>query len=303
MTDEILKRRAHRPITLIIIIRERHWLKTESDRPNLDEAARIPSLEDGKQYKFLGVLENVMQEDKLVLECAAKEYLRRLSIIWTSPLSDHNRVIASNQFALPVLGYLLWKQQWPITDLKQIDREARKIVVENVGRHPCGSNALLCLPRNKAGRGLRSVEMEYKATKVKGAVRLYCNEDLAMKMVREFEERAEEMGRRSMVTEAFSFAEELDLELDLEHPRSVKTEVRKCQDGRVEEEVRNQRWQGSLVTSRLQDEKLSAEGYFWWLTEWKTCPTYTVAGIFELYEQLLPTQVYASQKTHTGPEG
>jgi len=25
--------------------------------------------------------------------------------------------------------------------------------------------------------------------------------------------------------------------------------------------------------------------------------------IFELYEQLLPTRVYASQKTHTGPEG
>ena len=63
-----------------------------------------PSLEDGKRYKFLGVLESVMQEDKLVLECAAKEYLRGMSIIWTSPLSDHNRVIASNQFALPVLG-------------------------------------------------------------------------------------------------------------------------------------------------------------------------------------------------------
>jgi len=87
-----------------------------------------------------------------------------------------------------------------------------------------------------------------------------------MKMVREFAERAEEMGRRSMVKEAFRFAEELGLELDLEHPRSVKTEVRKCQDEKVVEEVRNQRWQGSLVTFRLQDEKLSAEGCFWWLT-------------------------------------
>ena len=122
--------------------------------------------------------------------------------------------------------------------------------------------------------------MEYKATKVKDAVRLYCNEDPAMKMVREFEERAEEMGRRSMVKEAFRFAEELGLELDLEHPRSVKTEVRKCQDEKLEEEVRNHRWQGSLVTSRLQDEKLSAEGCFWWLTEWKTCPTYAIACIF-----------------------
>ena len=73
-----------------------------------------------------------MQEDKLVLECAAKEYLRRLSVIWTSPLSDYNRVIASNQFALPVLGYLMWTQQWPIMELKQIDREVHRIVVENL---------------------------------------------------------------------------------------------------------------------------------------------------------------------------
>ena len=48
-----------------------------------------------------------MQEDNLVLRCGAKEYLRRMSVIWTSPLSDQNRVTASNQFALPVLGYLL----------------------------------------------------------------------------------------------------------------------------------------------------------------------------------------------------
>ena len=71
-----------------------------------DETARLPSLEDGKQYKFPGALESIMQEEKLVLECAAKEYLRRMSIIWTSPLSDHNLVTTSNQFALPVFGYL-----------------------------------------------------------------------------------------------------------------------------------------------------------------------------------------------------
>jgi len=128
--------------------------------------------------------------------------------------------------------------------LQQSDREARKIVVENGGRHPCGPNTLLYLPRSKGDRGLLSVEMEYKArmSKVKDEVRLYCNEVPAMKMVREFEERAEEMGRRSMVKEAFRFAEELaiGLEFDLEHPRSVKTEVRKCQDEKVEEEeIRN----------------------------------------------------------------
>ena len=63
----------------------------------------------------------------------------------TSPLSDYNRVVASNQFVLPVLGYLMWTHQWPVIKLKQIDREARKIVVESEGRHPCSSNALCCI--------------------------------------------------------------------------------------------------------------------------------------------------------------
>ena len=38
-------------------------------------------------------------------------------------------------------------------------------------------------------------------------------------MVREFDEREEEMGRRSVVKEASRFAEELGVELHLEHPR------------------------------------------------------------------------------------
>ena len=141
------------------------------------------------------------------------------------------------------------------------------------------------------GRGLRLVEMEYKATRVKGAVRLFCNQDHAIQMMREFEERAEEMGRRSTVKEAFKFAEELGVERNLEHPRIVKTELRKCQVERLEED-RNQRRRGSLVIARLRDEKLSASECFWWLTEWKSCPN----------EQLLPTRLYASQKTQTSSD-
>ena len=86
-----------------------------------DESTTITCLVDGEQNKFLGVLESVRQEDKLVLDSAAKEYLGQLSVIWTSSLSDYNRVVASNQFALPVLGYLMWTQQWPVMELKQID--------------------------------------------------------------------------------------------------------------------------------------------------------------------------------------
>ena len=39
----------------------------------LDEVARIPSLEERKQFKFPGMVESVMQKDELALEFTAKE--------------------------------------------------------------------------------------------------------------------------------------------------------------------------------------------------------------------------------------
>ena len=143
------------------------------------------------------------------------------------------------------------------------------------------------------GRGLRSVEMEYKGTRFKGTVRLYCNQDPAIQMMREFEGRAEEMGRRSMVKEALRFAEELGVELNLEHLRIVKTELRKCQVERLEED-RNQRRRGSLVIARFIARLIasSKEWMLWWLTECKSCPN----------DQLLPTRLYARQKTQTSSD-
>ena len=48
---------------------------------------------------------------------------------------------------------------------------------------------------------------------------------------------------------------------------------------------------------------LNLDECFWWLSGWKPCPTYTVAGMFELYEQLLPTRLYTCKKTHTDTTG
>ena len=53
----------------------------------------------------------------------------------------------------------MWTQTWPLAELRQIDRETRKIIAENGGLHPTSSNAVLYLPRSIGGRGLRSVEL------------------------------------------------------------------------------------------------------------------------------------------------
>ena len=149
----------------------------QTENMEIDELKSIESLGEESTYKCLGVLENSKQEDKLVLENAWKECLRRLAIIWSSPLSDHSRVAATNQYALPLLSYLMWTQTWPLAQLQQVDREARKIIVEFGGKHPQGSTAILYMSRKCGGRGLRSVETIYKEIKIKAAMKPYYNPD------------------------------------------------------------------------------------------------------------------------------
>ena len=102
----------------------------------------MKNFEAGSSYKFLSVKDSTLQDEKLALTVAAKVYLHRLSVIWTSLLSDANCVKATNQFALPVLSYLMWRQHWPLAELREIDRETRKLVSENGGKHPLSSTAV-----------------------------------------------------------------------------------------------------------------------------------------------------------------
>ena len=74
------------------------------------DAQVIKALKEGESYKFLGVLEDTNQKDELVL--------RTLSVICPTPLSDYCKVIASNQYALPILAYALWTQTWPLSELQ-----------------------------------------------------------------------------------------------------------------------------------------------------------------------------------------
>ena len=142
----------------------------------------------------------------------------------------------------------------------------RKIIVENGGKHSGGCTALLYLPREKDGRGLRALETEYKVTKVKAAVRLYENKDPVMEMVREFEERAESLGHRSLLKDAATFAEELGVNLHLKHPVPLcavnsggiipsHRVLKECVEEKLEREVRGLEWQGKLLMERNSDSQ------------------------------------------------
>ncbi|PFX12794.1 hypothetical protein AWC38_SpisGene23186 [Stylophora pistillata] len=215
---------------------EREWTGHRNGL-KVDGNAKISSLEDGKQDKFLDVLESLKQEEKLALQSAAKEYLQR------------------------------WE-------------------------------------------GLHSTETEYKATKVEAVVNLYQKRDLTMKMVRDYEEHAESVGRQALTKEEAAYVREYGPQLQLEYSdpvcvteegevipgKKVKNLLKRHRESRIREDIREQRWHGKLVTERERDAEQSAERCFLWLSDWRICPTH-IAGMFKLYEQLLPSRLYTIHKT------
>ena len=116
-----------------------------------------------------------------------------------------------------------------------------------------------------------------------------------MRMVREFEEKCERTGRRSLRKDTERYALERGLYLKLNYPcptantkegeelpgEKVVVMMRIEEEESRIEEVRQQKWQGKLIEARWDDADVT--GCFSWLCCWKTTATHTVAGVYELY--------------------
>ena len=139
-----------------------------------------------------------------------------------------------------------------------------------------------------------------------------------MEAVREFEEYAMASGHQSLVKEAAKYAEELNITFQINtlHPVCVTNKegnvviaaragnlLKQSQEKQFLEIAKDKKWQGKLFRIRWEDESLSITSCFAWLKGWATCPTYTIAGMYELYEQLLPTKLYTKEKTQTSTDG
>ena len=133
----------------------------------LNKNASINVLQGKDPYKFLGKLENFAQLDDEVFDQASKEYLKRLNVIWSSNISIPRKIKATSTFALPVIQYHMWTAEWRLNDLRQLDRETRKVIQEYGGMHSSGSTKLLYLPTYQRGQGLTEIETIYKITKIK----------------------------------------------------------------------------------------------------------------------------------------
>ena len=96
-----------------------------------EESIQIMSKHD--YYKFLGMVENSKQLDELIMQTLSQEYIRRLSVIWTSNISIPRKIKAMNTFTIPFLQYSFCTCTWTLEKLKQLDRKTREVINKNSG--------------------------------------------------------------------------------------------------------------------------------------------------------------------------
>ena len=185
-------------------------------------------------------------------------------------------------------------------------------------KHTNTVNETLYLPRVKGGRGMKSLECSYKDIKIKSAMKLKQNKDPRMCLVNQFHQRHLQSNSYSLFKEAMRYCEEkgLDAECDdeelvistgVDEVRSseekcnekVKTILKTVNGKNNLQVVLACNWQGVILKSIIEDETRMKDS-FYWLSNWKTCPTSTISELMSLLYQTLNTLCY---KYHTIPAG
>ena len=279
----------------------------------LHDDTTVKSLKNTETYKFLGVPESNLHEVLTLFEKVKKAVSQHSSIVWSSPLSDYYKVLASNSFVNSVIEYYFWSEKFRINDLKELDIIIRTAMNRSGAKHPNQVNDLLYLPKRMGGRGLREIEQTYKETKIKSAVKILNNCDPRLKLVCRFQKECMKRKRSSIFTDARNYSEQMGIEFEINEDvwKLTDTEtgleiINISQLKKVLVRKRNTiyddillkcTWQGRIFLSRNNDETLMS-GCFNWLMRWKSAPTDVIREIYNLYTQTLQTKTFAVMRTN-----
>ena len=86
----------------------------------------IKPIEEGDNYKYLGIDQNISCNGPINRERVTKDYINRIRKIWNSQLSDFNKVVAHNTFAVPTLTFTMGMLDWTCKEIDQIVIKTRK---------------------------------------------------------------------------------------------------------------------------------------------------------------------------------
>ena len=277
----------------------------------LNEDTKVQCLKSDEVYKFLGIPENVVHDISTIVEGLKKVIKKRTNVIWTSPLSDYNKIMATNIFVLSSIEYFLWSEKFTLKEIKEMDLIIREIMNNVKAKYRLQINASIYLARSEGGRGLRNVESTYKKTKIKAAMNLLTTKDPRILCVRDFENNRVQKGRSSVIKDAMRYAKE-DFEITFEQldnnfvvkyekngeivntsEKQIVTNIlKRNEQNLLLKELFSSTWQGVIVNTRNKDNTLVKSKCFSWLTKWNNCPVHIINDFQSIYLQIVPTLTF-----------
>ena len=284
-------------------------IKLEDD--TIIDAVKIEDL-----YKFLGVPEAEKHVIHDLMTSLTLQIQQRASIVWSSPLSDYNKVQATNVFVLTPIMYYMWCERMNLVDIRKLDIIVREAINRNSGKYKLQMNASLYLPRCKGGRGLKRLETMYKETKIKATMRLANDTEDRMIAVRKFDLHRIERNRSSLIKDGINYAlndfninlvvsdkgfeatfEKDGGEVKTDNTIEVAKEMKTSIVSKLETEVMSSTWQGRIFKIRTDDENLVKNTCYNWLTEWRECPVNTINDIQSIHLQTVPTLAFTNYRS------
>ena len=186
----------------------RGLLDLSTEEVVLNDGTIVKCLKSEDLYKFLGIPENVEHDIDDIVKNSKTSVRQRTNVIWTSPLSDYNKVEATNSFVHSSLEYFMWSEKFKLNDLREIDQLIRDVLNDQKAKYRLQANSSLYLTRSKGGRGLKNIETTYKKTKIAAAMNLMTRVAPRIELVREFEKIRKEKGKSSILSDAIRYAKE-----------------------------------------------------------------------------------------------
>ena len=277
----------------------------------LYDGTKVKCLKLEELYKFLGVPENELHDVENIVEKSKKTVQQRTNVTWTSPLSEYNKVVATNIFVHSSLEYFMWSEKFNLGDLREIDQLVRNIMNNVKAKYKLQANASLYIPRNQGGRGLKHLETTYKRTKVVAAMNLLTRIDPRIELVKEFERIRMKKGKSSILTDAVRYAAE-DFGVKFEplennfvvhyekegetistsNKEAVKDILKKKATERLVGELTSSTWQGVNFKTRYDDKEVDLGQCFAWLSRWRNAPVDLINNFQSIYLQTVPTLTF-----------
>jgi hypothetical protein len=237
------------------------------DQPT--DNGKIPVLEGGLHYKYLGMDQELGMKQSITWDRVVEKCITKFRRVWTSDLTFRQKVEAHNTTIIPALNYVSsntikggGKFDAQLFKGEQLDKKLRKILKEEKARQKASAVSRLYLPSEKGGIGLKSVRDSIEESTIYTWAYLCTRVDL--KPTYALFEKMANRGKRSVISDARHVLKtyNIEVEVDVTTPSVLLEEVRYVNPSllaqRVVELMRNannirryQEWENLQLAGRV----------------------------------------------------